>query len=87
MIMKTNSIYLTSLSMLFVSSAYAGVQTIDNTSTIKYDANQYEVVDASVWAAGGPSTLKVDWSLTEKQWDSVFGRPPRARVGVGQVIE
>lgn len=69
------------------TSVFAGIPTVDNTETVIYKANAYSIYDASLWSADGPGQLSVDWAISEQQWDSVFGRPPRARLGVGQVID
>ena len=69
------------------TSVFAGIPTVDNTETVIYKANAYSIYDASLWSADGPRQLSVDWAISEQQWDSVFGRPPSARLGVGQVIE
>lgn len=66
--------------------SFAGVQTTENTrSNVSMGSFNFGVSDQSVWAPDGPSSFKVDWELTSKDWDSVFGRPPRARLGVGRV--
>lgn len=71
----------------FSTNLYAGIPTPENTTSLTYDANQFSISNASFWSADGPGLLSVDWSLSEKQWDSVFGRPARKRLGVGEVIE
>ncbi|MGK0411452.1 MAG: hypothetical protein ACJASB_003655, partial [Shewanella psychromarinicola] len=71
--------------LLATSPVFAGVQTQGNTETITYKANEYTVKDASLWSDDGPGSLQVDWSLSEQQWDKIFGRPPRARISVGGI--
>jgi hypothetical protein len=47
----------------------------------------FGVEDRSVWGPSAPSSSEVNFELTAPQWDSVFGRAPRARVGVGAIEE
>ncbi len=44
------------------------------------------VEDKGLWGGSGGQT-NLNLSLTSEQWDAVFGRPPRARLGVGTVEE
>ncbi|GAC03902.1 hypothetical protein [Paraglaciecola chathamensis] len=75
------------ISIALVSQqSFAGVQTDENThSNVSMGNFNFGIYDQSVWAPDGPSSFQVDWELTSKDWDSVFGRPPRARLGVGRV--
>lgn len=47
---------------------------------------RFGVTDRNVWGANQSST-SIDYSLTSSQWNSVFGRPPTARLGVGGIAE
>ncbi len=85
--LNRNKFWIPTCLLLAVSPVYAGVQTPGNTETVTYKANEYTITDASLWSADGPGSLQVDWSLSEQQWDKLFGRPPRARLGVGAIID
>lgn len=47
---------------------------------------RFGVTDRNIWGANQTST-SIDYSLTSSQWNSVFGRPPTARLGVGAIAE
>jgi hypothetical protein len=47
---------------------------------------RFGVTDRNIWGANQTST-SIDYSLTSSQWNSVFGRPPTARLGVGGIAE
>ena len=47
---------------------------------------RFGVTDRNVWGANQTST-SIDYSLSSSQWNSVFGRPPTARLGVGGIAE
>jgi len=85
--MKTRHIYLATFSLAFTSHVFAGVPTENNQELVTFKTNAYMIENASVWSPNGPGALSVDWQLTEQQWDKVFGRPPRARVGVGGIVD
>ena len=85
--MKLKPLLLTVTLLPLASPIFAGVRTVDNTETIVYKPTAFSIENTSLWSADGPQSLSVDWALSEKQWDSVFGRPPRARLGVGSIID
>lgn len=86
-VLSSSKLWIPTCLFLVASPGNAGVQDPTNTETITYKANEYSITDASLWSADGPGSLQVDWSLTEQQWDNLFGRPPRARLGVGGIID
>jgi hypothetical protein len=47
---------------------------------------RFGVTDSNIWGANQSST-SIDYSLSSSQWNSVFGRPPTARLGVGGIAE
>lgn len=47
---------------------------------------RFGVTDRNIWGANQSST-SIDYSLSSSQWNSVFGRPPTARLGVGGIAE
>ncbi|AEP30732.1 hypothetical protein [Brumicola nitratireducens] len=51
-----------------------------------FGALRFGVTDRNIWGANQTST-SIDYSLTSSQWNSVFGRPPTARLGVGAIAE
>jgi len=63
----------------------AGIRTEANTTSVDFGANTYNISDKSLWGPNGPGRLNIDWSLSQSQWDSVFGEPPAARLGVGNI--
>ncbi|WOJ97982.1 hypothetical protein R0137_05250 [Congregibacter brevis] len=85
--MKSYSYLLPASFVVCTSAALAGVPTLYNTETVQYRGNNYTIDNASVWSADGPGRIEGSWELTESQWDYLLGRPPRARLGVGAVLE
>lgn len=85
--MKSLIYFLPASFLVCTSAALAGIPTVYNTETVQYGANNYTIENASVWSADGPGRIEGGWELTESQWDSVFGRPPRARLGVGGILD
>jgi len=63
----------------------AGVRTESNTQSVVFDTTTYSTSNQSLWGSDGPGALNVDWSLSQSQWDSIFGEPPSARIGVGGI--
>jgi hypothetical protein len=70
-------------------AALAGIRTEANTRSVEFtaNANTYTISDASLWGPNGPGTLNVDWSLSQSQWDAIFGEPPAARLAAGGITK
>lgn len=84
--MKISRLSFAIAAALASTSVIAGVPTSDNTKTQGMGNFTFGVSDKSVWSANGPSSTNVNWQLSQKDWNSVFGKPPRARLGVGGVL-
>ncbi len=69
------------------SSAWAGVPTDDNTQNLTFGEFGYSVESQSIWGDSGPGRYELHFELTSEQWDAVFGRAPRVRLGVGAIEE
>lgn len=83
--MKMNRLTMAIAAALASTSVMAGVPTSENTKTEGMGNFTFGVENQSVWAKNGAGRTNIDWQLTQKDWNSVFGKPPRARLGVGGI--
>jgi hypothetical protein len=83
--MKINKLAIAIIAALASSSVIAGVPTSDNTKTQGMGSFAFGVSNQSVWAANGPGRTTINWDLSTSDWNSVFGRPARKRLGVGGI--